>query len=494
MAFGEVGGLYVTVSSRDDYITVQLTEPLDNPVIALSGSGYGEPYALRVIDTTTNAQGLTTSFRFSLEEWEYSDGVHTVTEVVNWMAVEPGVHNLPDGRVIEAGFSTGSQTSNSGPINNISFTNNFATQPTILTQVVSDENSSTFETVDTDAVNVTTTGFGITLQEEEGGDRTHGNETVGWIAVEQGGDADTGISTSFNRVTHVDKTVDLGDTMNNSVVLINEQTVNGSDTATANFTTYDQRNLTIKVAEELSGDSEVRHTNETVGVIAFERGLIVCFGQGTLIETINGPCKIEDLREGVLIRTHSPQNNEAGDYAELRHVVKRKFDQNTLRLNPKLYPVRIKKGALGEGLPKRDLLISQQHRMLISSQIAKNMFGRHEVLIPAHQLTKMPRIFIDRKVEYVEYFHLLFDQHEVIYAEGAPSESLYTGEEALATLASSEREELETIFPEIAYTSFTPQPALIVPSPKRQKQLVQRHRKNRRSCLENLKKPKHIAH
>lgn len=83
----------------------------------------------------------------------------------------------------------------------------------------------------------------------------------------------------------------------------------------------------------------------------------------------------------------------------------------------------------------------------------------------------------------IEYFHLLFDQHEVIYAEGAPTESLYTGPEALKALSPEAREEILTILPETASQDYAPEPARIIPSGKLQKKLIQRHQKNSKPLL-----------
>ena len=49
-------------------------------------------------------------------------------------------------------------------------------------------------------------------------------------------------------------------------------------------------------------------------------------------------------------------------------------------------------GALGNGLPRRDLLVSRQHRMLVRSSIAGRMFGDKEVLVAAHHLTALPGV------------------------------------------------------------------------------------------------------
>jgi len=106
------------------------------------------------------------------------------------------------------------------------------------------------------------------------------------------------------------------------------------------------------------------------------------------------------------------------------------------------------------------------------------MFGQREVLIAAIRLTSLPGIFIESKQNEVEYFHLLFEKHEVIFAEGAPTESFFTGPEALASMSQEAKEEILTILPQINNSSYSPEPAFHIPCGKLQKRLVARHAKN----------------
>lgn len=55
------------------------------------------------------------------------------------------------------------------------------------------------------------------------------------------------------------------------------------------------------------------------------------------------------------------------------------------------------------------------------------MFGTDEVLVAAKQLLQLDGIDIATDVERVDYYHILFDRHEVMILNGAETESLYTG-------------------------------------------------------------------
>ncbi|AML52579.1 Hint domain-containing protein [Falsihalocynthiibacter arcticus] len=205
-----------------------------------------------------------------------------------------------------------------------------------------------------------------------------------------------------------------------------------------------------------------------------------CFMAGTGIGTPNGLISVECLRKGDVLQNH------AGQLVKLRVVLNSSYSARQLAENPKLRPVRIMAGALGCGLPQSDLLVSRQHRMLVSSKIAERMFGTTDVLVSAIKLTELPGIYVDESVREAEYFHLVFDQHEVIFAEGAPTESLYTGPEALRSISQEAREEIFAIFPELTNLGYTPDPARALPSGKLQKQLVARHMRNKRPLLELL--------
>ena len=70
------------------------------------------------------------------------------------------------------------------------------------------------------------------------------------------------------------------------------------------------------------------------------------------------------------------------------------------------------------------------------------MFGTDEVLVAAKQLLQIDGIDVADDLDEVVYVHFIFDRHEIVYANGAESESLYTGPEALKTLSPQAREEI----------------------------------------------------
>ncbi len=209
----------------------------------------------------------------------------------------------------------------------------------------------------------------------------------------------------------------------------------------------------------------------------------VCFAAGTLIATPGGRRPVETLGVGDLVLTldHGEQ--------PIRWIGSRTFVKQELERNPKLYPVRISKGALGNGLPEQDLLVSPQHRLLLRSRIVRRMFDCEEVLVAAKKLVNYPGICIDTDVSEVTYVHFLCDRHEVVDAEGALAESLYLGAEARNMLGREALDEICAIFPDLAFQSeeqvvFRDAPfARPVVRGKRQQTLLRRHVKNHRQPL-----------
>lgn len=204
---------------------------------------------------------------------------------------------------------------------------------------------------------------------------------------------------------------------------------------------------------------------------------VTCFARGTLITTDRGDVPVEMLKSGCKVLT---QDNK---FRELTLVMSRFIGSKELMKNVKLCPIRITAGALGSGLPQRDLLVSRQHRMVVKSTIAKRMFGSMTVLVAAIRLTELPGIYVETAIESVEYFHLIFEKHEVVFAEGAPSESFLMNSETQKTLSAAMREEFVTLFPEAGDIDCFGAPACVIPSRISQKELVQRHLKNEKKVL-----------
>ncbi|MEM7271033.1 MAG: Hint domain-containing protein, partial [Pseudomonadota bacterium] len=77
--------------------------------------------------------------------------------------------------------------------------------------------------------------------------------------------------------------------------------------------------------------------------------------------------------------------------------------------------------------------------------------GEREVFASAHALLNDKSIRRAKGARRVEYIHLMFDNHQVIYANGAETESLHPGRHAIDGLGEATRRELFEIFPDLEF-------------------------------------------
>lgn len=204
---------------------------------------------------------------------------------------------------------------------------------------------------------------------------------------------------------------------------------------------------------------------------------IPCFLSGTWITTKEGQSRIEELSVGdpVLTKHHG--------YQPIRWIGQRILDEFDLAMNAKLQPIKIQACALGDGAPSTDLLVSPQHRVLVSSKIAQRMFATQEVLVAAKSLLELPGVEIAVLDGPISYFHILLNGHEVVFANDAPTESLLAGPEALKSLPTDYLKELLAIFPEAVFSECGAAPAAFIPKGRQQRRLISRHIKNGRSLV-----------
>ncbi|MBA4491259.1 Hint domain-containing protein [Paracoccus sp. S1E-3] len=171
---------------------------------------------------------------------------------------------------------------------------------------------------------------------------------------------------------------------------------------------------------------------------------IVCFAAGTGIETANGEVLVEELAIGDEVATLDH------GLCPIRWIGSQALGAADLEATPGLRPVRIKAGALGPDRPRRDLVVSPQHRILVRSTVAERMFGSDEVLVAAKHLLTHEGIEIADDLEEVIYWHFLLDDHQIVRSNGVKTETLFTGPQALKSVSAESRDEIFAIFPELA--------------------------------------------
>lgn len=185
--------------------------------------------------------------------------------------------------------------------------------------------------------------------------------------------------------------------------------------------------------EVSAGDSITLSAGGFVGQTPYSN-LFVCFTAGTWIMTNRGEVLIDDLREGdgIVTRDNGVQ--------PLRWIGRRVVPAQGAQA-----PVHIAQDVLGNHRP---LSVSPNHRMLIEAASADLYFAEREVFVAAKHLVGSAGI-VQQVGGLVSYQHMLFDRHEVVFANGAPSESFFPGKSALNSLDAAVQAEVYGLFPEL---------------------------------------------
>ncbi|MEX3017945.1 Hint domain-containing protein [Gymnodinialimonas hymeniacidonis] len=179
------------------------------------------------------------------------------------------------------------------------------------------------------------------------------------------------------------------------------------------------------------GDGSLTFTGADRSSFTADNTGVICFTTGTAILTPRGSVLIEELRVGDLVCTvdNGPQ--------PIRWIGIRQLGLKELSSSPELRPVLINAHVLGN---ERPLLVSPQHCMSL---------GEEQLVRAKHLAKTMPGVRVAHGKRQVCYVHLLFDAHQIIFAENAKSESFYPGPMALKMMRQEARDELFQIFPEL---------------------------------------------
>src|SRR5436190_8171069 len=131
-----------------------------------------------------------------------------------------------------------------------------------------------------------------------------------------------------------------------------------------------------------------------------------CYCRGTSIATENGEVPVERLRIGDRVITRSAPARP------IRWIGRRSYAGRFALGQREILPICVKRSALDNDVPRRDLWISPNHAMYLDG-----------VLIEAKDLVNGVSVYQAEAVDEIEYFHIEFDSHDAIIAEGAWSES-----------------------------------------------------------------------
>lgn len=170
---------------------------------------------------------------------------------------------------------------------------------------------------------------------------------------------------------------------------------------------------------------------------------VICFAGGTKIRTLYGDLDVEALNPGdqVLTMDSGPQ--------PILWIGRRKVSGARLYAMPELRPIRIRQGALDTGAQTADLHVSPHHRMLLAGPNTRMLFNNSEVLLRACDLVNDSSIHVDYAIQELTYYHILLPQHEVVWANGLPTESFHPAGTSLRAIEPDQREGLLNLMPHV---------------------------------------------
>jgi len=147
-----------------------------------------------------------------------------------------------------------------------------------------------------------------------------------------------------------------------------------------------------------------------------------CFLKGTRIRTAEGEKKIEDLAVGDLVPT------VFGGISPIQWIGRYRFKRSnpTKAWVKDVLPIRVARSALAPDVPHTDLYVTEAHALLIDG-----------VLVVAGNLINGTTIirYDASELDELEFFHIKLELHDVVYAAGAPCETLLKVDENAANFA-----------------------------------------------------------
>jgi Ca2+-binding RTX toxin-like protein len=367
------------------------------------------------------------------------DGVDVINGMTGDDLMDGGADN--DSFVLEGGFGTDTIVGGEGVTTGID-TDTIRTNAASLTDAVNlvysvDEagtltagtNSAEFSEIEyfrlgdtNDTVDGTATTTGISVDTGGGNDIITGGNDVDSIAAGAGDDTFT--------------LVDLGEAGTDTIF------VNGGEGGETNGDTLDLNGqadrTTINITNPIDVGGGISGTVEMLdGTVVNFTNIenIICFVPGTMIATQAGLRPIEDLRVGDPVMTQDNGMQRIGW-----------IGKTTVAGRDSFAPVRFAPNTFAGA--DTALTVSPQHRMLFKGYRAELLFGQSEVLVPAVHLidgTGVTRAPCDS----VTYIHITFSQHEIIFANGIPTESYHPNAYGVGGLADETREELFALFPDL---------------------------------------------
>ena len=185
----------------------------------------------------------------------------------------------------------------------------------------------------------------------------------------------------------------------------------------------------------VDGTSYIKISGDNDGTVPYT-DFVTCFEATTMIRTRCGAKPAKDIAIGDMVWTRDH------GYQAVRWV-----GLSNVHADGQFAPVVFAPGTIGNEV---ELVVSQEHRILIRESLAELLFGTREVLIAAKHLCGLPGVAV-RSGGHVNYVHFMFDAHQVVCANGVECESFYPSEHSASSIEAAQRRELLALFPSLKH-------------------------------------------
>ena len=265
---GEVGSVS---NLTDQPQTILLQQSYVDPVVFAQSPSFNglDPVAVRLTDVESDR------FTIYLQEPTNANGTHG-QETVSYLVAESGTWQLPGGQLLEVGTVVTSATVGyqvvGSQFETVTFSNQFGETPVIVSQVQTANDPSFVKTRQDGAGG---SGFQLALDGQESVTSSHGQETIGYLAIEPGSIAWGGIAfeAMLTGPLFDDTSVQLAFSQNfgqSPRFLSSLASYNGTDPSSLRYSGLTGSLVDLTVQEDTTANSETTHgSRESISYLAF---------------------------------------------------------------------------------------------------------------------------------------------------------------------------------------------------------------------------------
>lgn len=260
---GEFGKLTVDHTGK----WVAFDHSYENPVVIALTPSFNGADEVSVRFESTGSKG----FRAVLDEPSNRGSGHT-KETVSYLVIEEGTWKLPDGTKLQAGTETTYKVPKDGA-ERIAFDKVFDDSPVVLTQLQSFNGGDFAHARKT---SVDRTGFGVVIEEEERLlNSGHGNEKIGWVAIEEGSGTWSGhryfADINTKGTTHDNTWLGFGSAFTQTPnIYAQTHSYKGADPASTRYVNVTKNAVNVFLQEDQTKDAETGHTAEDMDLLALQ--------------------------------------------------------------------------------------------------------------------------------------------------------------------------------------------------------------------------------